>query len=176
MGFEPFLLTSALSLIVAQRLLRKLCARCKQPIEIELEELLSLGVTPEEAPAFRCYQARGCEDCVETGYLGRIAIYEILNVTDQLRHYMIHADDGGRGGEAALQRGRHAGAIVARGGNDAGVLARDQHPVGDERSQADGRQAVHSRAVSAKKGRFVNDFWGQTPVHALGVRPRFSGV
>jgi len=97
MGFEPFLLTSALSLIVAQRLLRKLCTRCKQPIEIELDELLSLGVSAEEAPTFSCYQARGCDECSETGYLGRIAIYEILNVTDQLRHYMIHSDDGGSG-------------------------------------------------------------------------------
>jgi type IV pilus assembly protein PilB len=97
MGFEPFLLTSAISLIVAQRLLRKLCLRCKQPIEIDRDELLSLGVKPEDAASFECFQPRGCEECVETGYLGRIAIYEILNVTDQLRHYMIHSDDGGSG-------------------------------------------------------------------------------
>jgi len=97
MGFEPFLLTSALSLIVAQRLLRRLCPRCKQPMDVDAEELTSLGVRAEDAADFRCFQARGCEECAETGYLGRIAIYEILNVTERLRHYMIHSDDGGSG-------------------------------------------------------------------------------
>jgi len=97
MGFEPFLLTSALSMIVAQRLLRKLCSRCKRPIDIERDELLSLGVPAERAASFCCFEARGCEECVDTGYLGRIAIYEILSITEQLRHYMIHSDDGGSG-------------------------------------------------------------------------------
>jgi type IV pilus assembly protein PilB len=95
MGFEPSLLTSALSLIVAQRLLRKLCPRCKQPIEIEPEELVSLGLPREDVAGFRCYQARGCDDCAATGYLGRTAVYELLNVTDRLRRYMIHSDDAG---------------------------------------------------------------------------------
>jgi type IV pilus assembly protein PilB len=97
MGFEPFLLTSALSLIVAQRLLRKLCRRCKQPIEIEPEELVSLGVPLDDVATFRCYRARGCDECAATGYLGRTGVYELLNVTDQLRHYMMHSVDHGSG-------------------------------------------------------------------------------
>jgi type IV pilus assembly protein PilB len=94
MGLEPVLLTSALSLIVAQRLLRKLCPRCKQPIEIEPEELVSLGVPLDDVSKFGCYQARGCGDCGTTGYLGRTGVYELLNVTDQLRHHMIDSVNG----------------------------------------------------------------------------------
>ncbi len=95
MGVEPVLLTSALSLIVAQRLLRKLCPHCKQPIEIEPEELVSLGVPLDDVSEFRCHQARGCDECGTTGYLGRTGVYELLNVTDELRHYIIHSVDGG---------------------------------------------------------------------------------
>ena len=95
MGFEPFLLTSALSLIVAQRLLRKLCPKCKQPVEVEAEELVSLGVAADVAESMRVHGPKGCEDCSGTGYLGRVAVYEILNVTDDLRHFMIHSSEGG---------------------------------------------------------------------------------
>ena len=95
MGFEPFLLTSALSLIVAQRLLRKLCLLCRQPAEVDRDELIALGVAPEQTAGFRCYQPKGCDDCGGTGYLGRIAVYELLNVTEQLRHDIMHSEEGG---------------------------------------------------------------------------------
>jgi type IV pilus assembly protein PilB len=97
MGFEPFLLSSALSLIVAQRLLRKLCAHCKRPAEVDLEEIVSLGVAPEAARGFRCFQAVGCDECSGTGYRGRIAIYELLEITDSLHHCIVHSGDGAGG-------------------------------------------------------------------------------
>ncbi|MGH7897512.1 MAG: type IV-A pilus assembly ATPase PilB [Candidatus Binatia bacterium] len=111
MGFEPFLLTSALSLIVAQRLLRKLCPACKQPAEVEPEELLSLGVPAEETASIGCHQPKGCDECGGTGYLGRIAVYELLNVTESLRHYMLHSDDGGT---ALKQKAMQAGMKTLR--------------------------------------------------------------
>ncbi len=97
MGFEPFLLTSALSLIVAQRLLRRLCPRCRKPAEIDEEEMLSLGIPHDDIANYQVHRPIGCDDCVGTGYRGRIAVYEILNITDDLRHYMIHSSDGGAG-------------------------------------------------------------------------------
>lgn len=97
MGFEPFLLTSALSLIVAQRLLRRLCPRCKRLAETDVEELVSLGVPRDSVSTYAVHQPVGCDDCLGTGYRGRLAVYEILNVTDELRHYMIHSADGGAG-------------------------------------------------------------------------------
>jgi len=109
MGFEPFLLTSALSLIVAQRLLRRLCPKCKQTAELDIEELVSLGVPAEAAPSFRVHSPKGCEECSGTGYLGRVAVYEILNVTDDLRHFMIHSTEGGGAlKKRAMDAGMHS--------------------------------------------------------------------
>ena len=90
MGLEPYLISSAVSCIVAQRLVRRLCERCREPYEIsdaEMEILSREG--PIERPEF-VYRSRGCTQCSKTGYRGRFAIHEVLIVSEALR--MLVAD------------------------------------------------------------------------------------
>src|SRR3990170_732981 len=79
MGLEPFLLTSSINLIAAQRLVRRICDKCKKPIEVTPEALINLGIDASEAAGgFPIFRGRGCNNCNDTGYRGRLAIYEIL--------------------------------------------------------------------------------------------------
>ncbi|MFH0811031.1 MAG: type IV-A pilus assembly ATPase PilB [Pseudomonadota bacterium] len=88
MGVEPFLVASSVNLIVAQRLARKICLECKAPIEISPQALLELGV-PEELVGTRLYQGKGCPNCSGTGYKGRIALYEVMVMDEELRELVI---------------------------------------------------------------------------------------
>lgn len=85
MGIEPFLVTSAVNLIVAQRLIRKLCTQCKQPHQVDAQVLLNLGVPQAEIGTFQVMRAEGCAACNELGFKGRIAIYEVMKFTDELK-------------------------------------------------------------------------------------------
>ena len=79
MGIETFLLTSSINLIAAQRLVRRICEKCKEPVEASPEALINLGVDPTEVGAgFPTFHGRGCANCNGTGYRGRLAIYEIM--------------------------------------------------------------------------------------------------
>jgi len=80
MGIEPYLLPSALVAIVAQRLVRKLCISCKQPVEDSHSVLKEIGV--KHQPDIQLWQAKGCNSCNQSGYFGRMAIYEVLNIDD----------------------------------------------------------------------------------------------
>lgn len=80
MGIEPYLLPSALVAIVAQRLVRKLCINCKQPVSDSLDVLEKLGVKHQSDT--QLWQAKGCDSCSHSGYFGRMAIYEVLNIDD----------------------------------------------------------------------------------------------
>lgn len=86
MGVAPYLLTSSLTLIVAQRLARKICQNCKTNDDSASEsELLSVGFTPEESSRVRLYHGSGCTKCNNTGYKGRQGIYEVLRITDDIK-------------------------------------------------------------------------------------------
>ncbi len=89
MGIEPFLVTSATNLIVAQRLGRKICSKCKEEIEVPKQSLLDLGLKEEELN-FKVYQGRGCETCNNTGYKGRIAFYEVMPMYDSLKEMILN--------------------------------------------------------------------------------------
>ena len=97
MGFEPFLLVSALNLVVAQRLMRRLCPRCKRKAAVDHAELRSIQVAEAALPGFEVYEPVGCDECSSTGYYGRLAVYEILSLTEELRRYVLQASDGGAG-------------------------------------------------------------------------------
>ncbi|MGH7803324.1 MAG: GspE/PulE family protein, partial [Candidatus Binatia bacterium] len=97
MGFEPFLLVSALNLVVAQRLVRRLCPKCKRVVVVDAAELRSVQVAEAQIPEFLVHEPVGCDECSGTGYYGRLAIYEILSLTDELRRYILQASDGGAG-------------------------------------------------------------------------------
>ena len=86
MKVEPFLVASSLNLVIAQRLIRKLCAECKEPYYADVNALAKLGFTNAEIAGKRFYKAKGCPACNKTGYKGRIAIYEVLNVGDDVKN------------------------------------------------------------------------------------------
>ncbi len=89
MGVESFLLSSSIIGIVAQRLVRILCDHCKKPMKATPKECELLGMKESEAPTL--YVPQGCEECTDTGYIGRIGIYEMIKVDDTLRT-LIHED------------------------------------------------------------------------------------
>lgn len=81
MGLEPFLISSTITCVVAQRLVRKLCDNCKKIYEPSTDVLESIGINPQEAKKITFYEAVGCPECSDTGYKGRIAIFEIMQMT-----------------------------------------------------------------------------------------------
>ncbi|MGQ9798299.1 MAG: GspE/PulE family protein [Ignavibacterium sp.] len=94
MGIEPFLIAYAINLIVAQRLIRKLCDNCKKKVVKFDEEIMNAaGLNIEEWRNYTIYQAVGCDQCNYTGYKGRIAIHEALYFTREIRHIIIRAGE-----------------------------------------------------------------------------------
>jgi type IV pilus assembly protein PilB len=90
MGVESFLLTSSINLIVAQRLVRKICGNCKTPVEVSSEILINIGVDPAEVSSgFPTFRGQGCPNCNQTGYKGRIAIYEVMVMHDALKEIIL---------------------------------------------------------------------------------------
>ncbi|MEZ4358565.1 MAG: type IV-A pilus assembly ATPase PilB [Kofleriaceae bacterium] len=89
MGIEPFLVTASVNLVVAQRLSRRICADCKQPAEKHPEALAKLGMTEEQIRGAVIYQGRGCNTCNNTGYKGRVALYEVMPFTDPLKELVL---------------------------------------------------------------------------------------
>ena len=89
MGIEPFLVATSVNLIQAQRLIRRICKDCKEEVHITPEALVEVGFTPEEAPSLKLYKGRGCDTCLNTGYKGRVGLYETMEITDDLRELII---------------------------------------------------------------------------------------
>ena len=85
MGVPPFLLSSALRLIVAQRLARKICEECRESYEADESELIANGLAPQGRGTLTLYRGRGCQTCSFTGLKGRMALYEVLPVTREIR-------------------------------------------------------------------------------------------
>jgi len=89
MGVEPFLVASAVNLMLAQRLARRVCNDCKQEIKVPKETLLDLGVSEEEVGTFASYKGAGCPTCNQTGYKGRIALYEVMPLYDEVKELVL---------------------------------------------------------------------------------------
>jgi type IV pilus assembly protein PilB len=90
MGVEPFLVASSVNLILAQRLARVICNNCRGPVELPPQALLDIGVTREEIGTFTCFQGVGCPQCNGTGYRGRIALYEVMPISEELRDLVLN--------------------------------------------------------------------------------------
>jgi type IV pilus assembly protein PilB len=89
MGVEPFLVTASVNLVVAQRLARKICAECKEVVEKNDEALTDMGMQPEDAAACQLMKGKGCKTCSQTGYKGRIALYEVMPFIDPLKELVL---------------------------------------------------------------------------------------
>jgi type IV pilus assembly protein PilB len=90
MGIEPFLIANAVNLVMAQRLVRKLCS-CKQPYQPEYETLRGIGFNDEEIQSHTFYKATGCEKCYNTGYKGRVAIMEALYFSKEIKRIILQS-------------------------------------------------------------------------------------
>lgn len=110
MGVEPFLVSSSVNLILAQRLVRKICSDCRQEEDLPVQALVELGMSREDARNTVLYRGRGCERCSGTGYKGRIALYEVMPVRDEMREAILEGAS-----VAELKRiGRKAGMKTLR--------------------------------------------------------------
>ncbi|MFL5783777.1 MAG: GspE/PulE family protein [Bacteriovoracaceae bacterium] len=89
MGIEPFLVVAALNVIVAQRLCRKICINCREEKKTTIDELIACGFAPSSAEKIKVYHGKGCEVCANTGYKGRVAIYEVMQVTPKVRELVL---------------------------------------------------------------------------------------
>jgi type IV pilus assembly protein PilB len=90
MGIEPFLVTASLLLILAQRLARRICPECKQPIKVPEQSLIDLGLKPEEIKGLTLYKGVGCRHCADTGYKGRVALYEVMPFWEPLKDMVLN--------------------------------------------------------------------------------------
>ena len=89
MGVEPFLVAASVNLILAQRLVRRICSKCKTAIEVHSEALRELGIPPAEARTLKFYKGRGCPNCNNTGYSGRLGIFEVMPVSPAIRRMIL---------------------------------------------------------------------------------------
>jgi type IV pilus assembly protein PilB len=89
MGIEPFLVATSVQLIAAQRLARRVCANCKEAVEITPQALLNIGYKKEEVGTFTVYKGRGCDKCNSTGYKGRVALIEVMAIDDTIRDLIL---------------------------------------------------------------------------------------
>jgi type IV pilus assembly protein PilB len=89
MGIEPFLVASSLIMVVAQRLARTICPKCAEPVKVPPEALIEVGFTEEELSSVDIMKGRGCSNCMNTGYRGRVALFEALAITDEIRELIL---------------------------------------------------------------------------------------
>lgn len=89
MGVEPYLVASTLIGSIAQRLVRRICTKCKTPTTVRPEYLRQIGLTPEDLNGRTLYAGAGCEECGRTGYKGRIGVFEMLTVDDEIRRMIV---------------------------------------------------------------------------------------
>ncbi len=89
MGIEPFLVATSVNIIQAQRLIRRICSECKEEVHLPVEALIEIGLSKEEAPDVKIYKGKGCSVCNNTGFKGRVGLYEVMEITDELRELII---------------------------------------------------------------------------------------
>jgi type IV pilus assembly protein PilB len=90
MGVEPFLVASSVNLILAQRLVRKVCQECKEPQETNPKVLIDLGMDPELAKDVIIQKGKGCSNCSDTGYKGRLAVYEVMMLYEETKELILN--------------------------------------------------------------------------------------
>jgi type IV pilus assembly protein PilB len=89
MGIEPFLISSSVILILAQRLIRKICPECREQIKVHPQLLIDLGVPPDEAKNFNVCKGKGCALCSGTGYKGRVGLYEVMTMKEEVKELVL---------------------------------------------------------------------------------------
>ncbi len=114
MGVEPYLLASSLNLIVAQRLVRRICEHCKEPVKLSEEVLKRLKVEPDKAKGATFYHGKGCKSCDDSGYSGRLPIFEFLVMDNDMREALIN-NSGSESQIRAMSRQKGYGGLLESG-------------------------------------------------------------
>ncbi|HET9212422.1 MAG TPA: type IV-A pilus assembly ATPase PilB [Thermoanaerobaculia bacterium] len=105
MGIEPFLVATSVHMIVAQRLVRRICSFCKEPFEMPPPALTQVGFSEHESRTLKLFRGRGCERCSNTGYKGRVGLYEVLEVDDDLKEMILSGASAFELRQKAVQSG-----------------------------------------------------------------------
>jgi type IV pilus assembly protein PilB len=120
MGIEPFLVATSVNLIAAQRLVRRICSNCKTELEIPEQALIDAGYAPDEAKKTKIYHGKGCNTCNKGGYKGRTALYEVMEINDELRELILVGASALELKKKAIEQGmitlRRSGLIKAAAG------------------------------------------------------------
>ncbi|MBL7542485.1 MAG: type IV-A pilus assembly ATPase PilB [Bdellovibrionaceae bacterium] len=95
-GIQPYVITSTVNLVVAQRLVGKICENCKVPVEMPVQNLINIGVPPAEVGEYKLYKGKGCGSCNNTGIKGRLAIYELLPMTEKVKDAILKGANQGQ--------------------------------------------------------------------------------
>jgi type IV pilus assembly protein PilB len=130
MGIEPFLVATSVHLICAQRLVRRVCKDCAEPVEVPVQALIEEGYTPEEAKTVQIMKGKGCATCNKTGYKGRTGLYEVMEVDDDIRELVLVGASALELKKKAIEQGmltlRRSGLIkVAQGWTTLEEVARE---------------------------------------------------
>ena len=120
MGIEPFLVATSVNLICAQRLVRRICVQCKEPLQIQTPALVEAGYTEDEASKVVVQHGKGCAACNNTGYKGRVGLYEVMEMHDEIRELVLVGASALELKKKALELGmitlRRSGLIKAAAG------------------------------------------------------------
>src|SRR5919109_706252 len=120
MGIEPFLVATSVHMIVAQRLVRRVCGECKEAVDLPVQALIEAGFTPEEAKKEKPKKGRGCTVCNNTGYKGRCGLYEVMEIDDEIRELILVGASAVELKKKAIERGmvtlRRSGLTKVRDG------------------------------------------------------------
>jgi type IV pilus assembly protein PilB len=120
MGIEPFLVASSVNLICAQRLVRRVCANCKEPHQTPPQALVQAGFSQEDAQSVTPMMGKGCEKCNNTGYKGRVGLYEVMEISDELRELVLVGASALELRKRAVEMGmitlRHSGLLKVKAG------------------------------------------------------------
>ena len=104
-GVEPFLISSSVNAVIAQRLVRVLCEYCRKPEAYGRAALSRIGLPPEELGESLLYAPKGCEKCIQTGYRGRVGIFEFMVMSNVLKRLILESYDTGAIKAQAIQEG-----------------------------------------------------------------------
>jgi type IV pilus assembly protein PilB len=105
MGIEPFLVASSVNLIAAQRLVRKICTNCKEPFDAPEQTMVDLGFDKQESKSLQMFKGRGCERCSGTGYKGRVALFEVMDIDEEIRELILSGGSANELRQQALANG-----------------------------------------------------------------------
>ena len=105
MGIEPFLVATSVNLIQAQRLVRRICKECKAEVRVPVEAIIDVGFPPSEAKDVKAFKGAGCSACNGTGYKGRVGLYEVMEVSDDMRELILIGASGLELRKKAIEQG-----------------------------------------------------------------------